>query len=295
MSEPTIEIFETAVDGGVITGLRVRAADGQGARKPLILAVHGGTYTGKYFDVPGHSLMERAAARGFDVIAIDRPGYGGSTALPDAPDLIQKNAEYLLPRVPALLSDFGRDGAPVFVIGHSIGGAITVSMAALQPDWNLSGIAVSGVGLKTPPESAAAYAQFPKTYFVELPTPMKDQVMFGPAETQGDGMPDASHVANTHCPLNELLDITGGWQGRVAHVASKVRVPVHTRQGEHEALWLTSPALVDDFAALFTGSGQVDAGLVKDAGHCIDYHRVGAAFQDSQLDFAEAVASARVT
>lgn len=294
MSDANIESFETAVDGGVITGLRVRAANGQGGRKPLVLAVHGGTYTGKYFDVPGHSLLERAAARGFDVIALDRPGYGGSTALPDAPDLIQKNAEYLVPRIPAILADFGRAGAPVFIIGHSIGGAIAVSMAALQPDWTLTGIAVSGVGLKTPPESAEAYAQFPQTYFVELPTPMKDQVMFGPASTQGPGMPEISHVANTHCPLNELKDITGGWQDRVASLAARVTVPVHTRQGEHEALWITSQELVDDFGALFTGAGQVDAALVKNAGHCIDFHKVGGAFQDSQLDFAEATAAAKV-
>lgn len=285
MTKTDIQPFEVAVEGGTLTGLWARA-DLAGER-PLILAIHGGTYTAQYFHVPGHSLLERAVDQGFDIIAIDRPGYGGSTALENAPDLIQKNADYLTPRVPALLSAFGRVSAPIFIIGHSIGGAITISMAAAQPSW-LTGIAVSGVGLKTPPESAMAYAQFPDVYFVDLPTPMKDQLMFGPPETLHAGMPQASHGANTHCPLNELKDITGGWQDRLRALCPKVTVPVQTKQGQHEALWLTEGTLVQDFGACFTAAPRVEVAMVPEAGHCIDYHKAGAAFQDAQLAFARA-------
>ena len=292
MTNTDVQSFEVAVEGGTLTGLWARG-DG-GADKPLILAIHGGTYSGRYFNVPGHSLMERATAQGFDVIAIDRPGYGGSTALPDAADLIQKNADYLTPRIPALLEAFGRSDAQVFIIGHSIGGAITISIAANQPDW-LTGIAVSGVGLKTPPESAMAYAQFPDVYFVELPSAVKDQLMFGPAETLRTGMPLTSHEANTHCPLNELKDITGGWQTRLHDLCAKVTVPVQTKQGQHEALWLIDGTLVDDFGACFTASPRVDVGTVADAGHCIDYHKVGGAFQDGQLAFALSTVTAPAT
>lgn len=293
MSNTRTEDFALDIDGARITGIRAKAVNGEGAGKPVIVAVHGGTYTSRYFDVPGHSLIDRASAAGFDIIAIDRPGYGGSTALPDAPDLIQKNADYLEPLVPALIADFGRAGAPVFMIGHSIGGAITISIAAREPAWSLVGIAVSGVGQKTPSESAAAYAQFPETYFVEMPTPVKDQIMFGPPETLAEGMPAISHVANTHCPLNELLDITGGWQERLAGIAARVRVPVHVRQGEFEALWLLSQDLVDDFAAMFSSAGRVDAGIYPKAGHCIDFHLCAGAFQDEQLAFAQSVTAAR--
>lgn len=41
---------------------------------PLVIAIHGGTYTSTYFDVPGYSLLDRAAALGIPSIAIDRPG-----------------------------------------------------------------------------------------------------------------------------------------------------------------------------------------------------------------------------
>ena len=43
---------------------------------PLIVAIHGGTYTSAYFDVPGYSLLDRADASGVPIIAPDRPGYG---------------------------------------------------------------------------------------------------------------------------------------------------------------------------------------------------------------------------
>lgn len=279
--------FEISTKSGTkLAGRRARSTKPEAATRPVIIAIHGGTYTSAYFDVPNYSLLDQAFAKGFDIIAVDRPGYGASTPLGDAPDLIQKNAEYLNACVPELLRDFGRADAPVFLIGHSIGGAITVSMAALQPAWTLTGIAVSGVGLKTPPDHAENYAHLPKQYFVELPTPMKDQVMFGPEGTFASDMPAASHIANTSVPRSELTDITGGWQQRLPGLAPKVRVPVHYRQGEHEKLWLLDQAMIDGFAALFTTAGHVDAAITRNAGHCIDYHLCGADFQRAQLDFA---------
>lgn len=205
----------------------------------------------------------------------------------------RKNAEYLNRLVPQLLGHTGRPDAPVFLIGHSIGAAIVIEMASLQPHWKLTGLAVSGVGLKTPPDDAKNYAMLPQHYFVELPTPMKDAVMFGPEGTYPKDMPQASHVANTTVPRSELMDITGGWQERLKSLAPRVKVPVHYRQGGHEKLWLISQEMVDGFGALFVSAGLVDCQLMKNAGHCIDFHNDGPAFQTQQLDFAEKVHAMR--
>ncbi len=279
------ETFRQKIGGQALSGKLARGGD---AALPVIVAIHGGTYTCDYFDVPGHSLLDRATARGFDIVALDRPGYGQSTALPEVPGIIQTNAEALNALLPELLDRLGLGGRPVFLIGHSIGGAIALTLAAIARGWRLTGVAMSGVGAETPPESAEAYAQFPKVYFVELPAPMKDVVMFGPAGSYAPDMPQASHVANTTVPLAELLDITGGWLDRAAGIAGAITVPVHYRQGEHEKLWLNSPERVADFGRLFTASPRVDAQMVADAGHCIDFHHAGAAFQTAQLDFAAA-------
>lgn len=281
------ESFTLEIGGQSFTGKLGRGGD---TARPVIFAIHGGTYNADYFDIPGHSLIGRAVAQGFDIVAIDRPGYRGSTALPDAPDLIARNAQALNAAIPGILAALGLGGRKVFLIGHSIGGAIALTIAANPGDWGLCGVAVSGVGQLTPPESAEAYAQMPKIYFVDLPTPMKDVVMFGPEGSYPADMPAASHAANTHVPLSELTDITGGWLERVRGVAAAIAVPVHYRQGGHEKLWITSPQMVAEFATFFTASPKVDAAPVMDAGHCIDFHNDGPAFQDEQLAFAAAAA-----
>lgn len=278
--------FKVVVDGVVLGGRFAESSFDINTGNPTIVAIHGGTYTSAYFDVPGHSLMDNAIQNGFNIIAIDRPGYGVSTPLEDAPDLIQKNAEHLNNLLPAVLRELGFAGDPVFLIGHSIGGAIVISMAALRPAWKLSGIAVSGVGIKTPPADAENYAHLPQQYFVELPTPMKDVVMFGPPETVPPDMPAASYIANTTVPRSELTDITGGFGERLASLAANVQVPLHYRQGAHEKLWLVSEKMIQDFGKLFSSAGKVDVGLVSDSGHCIDFHKCGKKFQMEQLAFA---------
>ena len=265
-----------------------KAARGGRADLPVILAIHGGTYNCDYFDVPGHSLIDRATKAGFDIVAIDRPGYGDSTRLPETDAIIRANAVVLNDALPHLLARLDLADRPVFVIGHSIGGAIALTLASLQPDWRLTGVAVSGVGAETPPEDAGNYAHLPQQYLVELPTPMTDAVMFGPEGSHPADMPQASHLANTLVPRAELIDITGGWKDRVAGIAASIKVPVHYRQAEHEKLWLNSQDHVGAFGRLFTASPRVDAAMVANAGHCIDYHNAGEAFQKDQLEFAAA-------
>lgn len=46
--------------------------------RPLVIAIHAGTYSSRYFDVADHSLLERAERNGIHAIAIDRYGYGGT-------------------------------------------------------------------------------------------------------------------------------------------------------------------------------------------------------------------------
>lgn len=279
------ERFQTRIGDQEISG---KVARGGRDTLPVILAIHGGTYTSEYFDVPGCSLIEQAVAKGFDIVAIDRPGYGASTPLPDNAEMIAANADAINALLPELMAKLGLGNRPIFLIGHSIGGAIALTMASIRSKWQLVGVSVSGVGAETPPEDAGNYAHLPQQYFVELPTPMKDVVMFGGSLAQG--MPQASHMANAQVPRSELIDITGGWQSRVAGIAANIDVPVHYRQAEHEKLWLNSRERVEAFGKLFSASPRVDAQMVDDAGHCIDFHAAGSAFQQSQLDFAAAAA-----
>ena len=182
--------------------------------------------------------------------------------------------------------EFGADPGLVFLIGHSIGGAITVSIAARQPSWPLLGIAVSGVGLVTPPASGEQWAALPDIPLIEMPPHLKDYVMFGPDWSFAPDAPDRSHAADAPCPRAELIDITSTWHGVVQPLAARVRVPLHYRQGEFDRLWITGPEQAAGFSAAFTQSPRVDGAPFDRAGHCIDFHRLGHAFQLEQLAFA---------
>jgi pimeloyl-ACP methyl ester carboxylesterase len=256
------------------------------ADTPLVIAVPGGTYTSVYFDVPGYSLLDRATAVGVPIFALDRPGYRGSTPVSPGESIILANAEVLDQLVAELWDQHGAGASGVVLIGHSIGGAVVTAMAARQPSWPLLGIAVSGCLLQVPGESRAAWDALPEAEMVELPSPMKDFVMFGPEWTYREGMPTASHIADSPVPKAELLDITGGWIQRVRSLAGQVTVPVHARQGEFDRLWITDEQQVTGFGEAFTAAPTVDAKLVRSSGHCIDFHRGAAAFQLEQLAFA---------
>jgi hypothetical protein len=63
-------------------------------------------------------------------------------------------------------------------------------------------------------------------------------------------------------------------------------VPVHYRQAAQDQLWTVNAAEVAGFGAAFRHAPRVDAALAPGTGHCIDFHRRGAAFQLEQLAFA---------
>ena len=281
-----------AAEGGPAAGITITgkqnaaAASGVATDGPLVIAVHGGTYTSDYFDIPGHSLLELAQADGIPAIALDRPAYGGSTALPESDSIIASNAVVLDAVIADIWAEWEGRASGVVLIGHSIGGAIVTDIAGNHPAWPLKGIAISGCLLHVPTESADAWENLPPIPMIDLPTPMKDQVMFGPSGSFDADMPAASYPSNAACPRAELIDITSTWIDRVQEVAARVNVPVHARQAEFDHLWVTNGQEVADFAASFTASPDVDARLEPGAGHCIDFHAAGPAFQASELSFA---------
>jgi pimeloyl-ACP methyl ester carboxylesterase len=278
-------LFEN--DAYAISGIRCIPELELGRRPPpLVIAIHGGTYHSGYFDIAGYSLVHRAAGLGIPILALDRPGYGRSTAFPPAEATIIHNAERLNEVIGRIWEQFQTRLPGVVLIGHSIGGAIAVGIASQQPQWPLLGIAISGVGLASPPEAGDAWASLPDLAMIDLPAPMKNAVMFGPEWTYDRVMPTASRPADTPVPRAELIDIVTAWPALVYELTAKVKVPVHYRQGEFDKLWITDLDQVLKFGNAFSASSSVDARLLESTGHCIDFHRVGAGFQLEQLAFA---------
>ncbi len=82
MSATTEFTHPISTDGpaqGMTFSMRRRTGQSRRRGRTLVVALPGGTYSSIYFDVPGQSLLDTAETVGVPVIAVDRPGYRGST------------------------------------------------------------------------------------------------------------------------------------------------------------------------------------------------------------------------
>ena len=130
---PRLEAKAYVADDGA--RLPLRTWEPAGKPKAVVLALHGfGDYSNA-FEAAGRQL----ARKGIRTVAYDQrgfgraPGYGRWHGLDrltqDAADAVRLLARRSAP-------------APVYVLGHSMGGAIAMSMAADHPDLPLAGLAL---------------------------------------------------------------------------------------------------------------------------------------------------------
>lgn len=277
-------VFE--VDGVRVAG--VHAVSTAPRDKPLIVALHGGLYTSRYFDVDGSgdgSFVDIAVRHGHHVVCFDRPGYGASSRIPAPENTFERQAEILGLAAGAAMKQVGAE--TLFLVGHSIGGMIAVTIAAHAGDLPLVGISVTGMGAVIP-EAGAAHnlANLPPAETVALPPEAVDQVMFGPAWTyRADALPQA-HTTYSAAPMEELAQAPRWPREKLATLAPLVTVPVHNALAEFDALWDSSEAAITTFASLFTAAPVVDAHLARATGHSIDHHVLGSALHLRQLAFA---------
>ncbi|KAL8865525.1 MAG: hypothetical protein Q9198_009284, partial [Flavoplaca austrocitrina] len=138
-----MEYFSLQVaQNAVVTGLRTKVAASAPPKKdtPLIVALHGGSYSAHYYDAtPTYSAAPYSAFLRVPFIAINRPGYKDSTALPDAiPEestFLQEEGRYLhneiLPAVwKAYAADYG--ASSIVILAHSLSVPMTIIAAALN-------------------------------------------------------------------------------------------------------------------------------------------------------------------
>jgi pimeloyl-ACP methyl ester carboxylesterase len=265
---------------------RWRPAADTGSAGPLLIAIHGGSFTSRYFDQPGFSQLDRAHAAGLSTLALDRPCYGKSEGLSPVDTSFARNAEILSQTIQHFWETHGAGHPGIVIIGHSIGAAITLIAAGLPKRWPLLGIAISGIGLASPSHIADAWKSLPDIPAIPLPPDIKRQVMFGPPWSYAAGAPDICMTDDVPTPRSELMEIVFEWPKIFPAIAPKVTVPVHYRHAEFDALWEVNPETIDRVRKGLSASPLVDAAIYRNTGHCIDFHRVGAALQLHQIAFA---------
>jgi pimeloyl-ACP methyl ester carboxylesterase len=280
------------VAGRTIAALTADPASGQptsAAGKPLIAALHGGTYRARYYDVDGSgqgSFLDVAAAAGYPVACFDRPGYGDSAALSPAENTFTRHAALLAEAIAQAAARAGTDR--VFLTGHSIGGMIAMMIAAGEMDFRLTGLSVTGMGAVIRRGGAAhALASLPPDDTVDLPYDQRDQVMFGPPGTWTAEAVQAAHGSYALTPVRELIQAPQWPDEHLPSLAPLITVPVQNELAEFDALWDSSAANVEQFAKLLTAAPFVTASVARNTGHSIDHHILGHALHLRQLAFAE--------
>lgn len=76
---PQVTAVNAVAEGTALSG---RIAEPDDTPRALIVALHGGTYSSRYYDLGGasrSSAVRNYASLGYRVVAVDRPGYGATS------------------------------------------------------------------------------------------------------------------------------------------------------------------------------------------------------------------------
>lgn len=255
--------------------------------RALVVALHGGGMTARYFDgraYPDISLLRVGPSLGFSILALDRPGYGRScSALPEGQSL-REQAEIVF----AALDDFGLThalGSGVFVIGHSYGLKVGIALAAHRRGDGLLGLDGSGAvyryrpGLQPAPPGADTE---PSNFATRSPRELfwGSESLYPP----GTFAPGVRPIAPV--PSIESAE-SAGWPELLPALAAEVRIPFQFTVAEHEQWWETGDEAIDEYRALFTSAPTVSVRRLPHAGHNVSLGWAARSYHLSALAFAE--------
>ncbi|MET9697486.1 alpha/beta hydrolase [Streptomyces sp. NPDC006529] len=244
-----------------------------GAPRSTVLAIHGRGMSAGYWD----AFTPLATRLGHAVLAVDRPGYGGSARyLPEGQNLADQ-AETLR----AALKEHARThdvGAGVFLLGHSDGGKVALHTAAGDADTPpLLGLDASGVGYHYDPGAL----HFPSTLGGGA-----TKLNWGPLGLYPRGTFQASRALLAPTPPRESAE-TMWWPRQFETLAPEVRIPVRLTFAQHEAWWDLSPATLTAMTARLTASPAVTLDHLRAAGHNISLGHTATAYHLRVLAFLE--------
>jgi pimeloyl-ACP methyl ester carboxylesterase len=272
------------VDGVPMSALLAEAPQ----PRAVVLALHGGGTTAAYFDCPGRpslSLLRTAAARGFTVIALDRPGYGSSAPYPEALADPAQRVRLAHGAVDRILGE-GSRGAGLFLLAHSNGCELALRMAA--DDEDLIGIEMAGTGRRYHPDAREVL----KTASTTHRPPGLRELLWHPEHLYPAEVVSGVTKAATGAPYEAAM-VTEWPRDDFPALAARVRVPVRFSVAEHEKVWLSDAAALAEIAAMFSAAPSFRIHQQPGAGHNISLGYTAADYHETVLAFAEECCAAQ--
>ncbi len=268
-----------------LSGRFLPAANGH--PRVLLVALHGGTYTSKYFDTPSSSLLEFCSSLGYSILALDRPGYGTATSIPFDQLSLDSQVPILQHALEEIWDSYGQQSAGMFLIWHSIVLMISFLLATEKPHERLIWMNMTGAGALFNEQTKGAFASLVS----DAPTVMMDiaikvRAMYGPAWSYPEEQAHYDPERDVPTAAIELAEAQT-WGARLPQVAAKVRVPVQFLVPEYDHIWRGEPEALSHVAEMFTSAPFVDVGIQRLTGHSAELHTLARAFYMKILAFVE--------
>ena len=270
----------------VLTGI---FSPGTSPSGPLLVALHGASYDAHYFDAPGASVHERASRAGLPMLSITRPGYPATPESARAQPSLSDAASIVTEAVAGFLAASPHSVSGVIVLGHSVGGAVTMRIAAAAPPWPLAGIAVSGIGDVPARAAVERFAAAPADAVLVVPPSMCRASFYGPDGTFAHDSIDSFASLNVPFPSRDVVEVNTSWPIDFPAVAAQVTVPVHLTLAEHDGLWETGHAALARMSRAFGPTVPVELHDWPGTGHNIEHHLVGPEYCASVFEFARRI------
>jgi len=274
--------------GIALSGLMCRPA---GTARGLIVALPGGGIAASYWDCPPRpdlSLLRLGAQLGYFVLALDRPGYGASSAHPPEKLALASQTQYLFDAVEAWRSD-ERFRGPTFLIGHSIGGILTLMMSAHERGATLAGVDVLGVPFRFPATAAGEGVKSMQVVGGHVPIITRDVrqgLLFGPQGSYDEDAFEHDSTGSRPMPVAEYRDSLCApslWKD----LFPAIRIPVQFTLAEFERMQVTGRDVLEEARALLYNSPHCLVHLQRGSGHNVSQHRIARAYHLRALAFFE--------
>ncbi|CAI7669180.1 unnamed protein product [Penicillium bialowiezense] len=275
-----MESFQYSLpDHGTVAGIKhiPRSQGSLLAKRPLIVAMHGGCYDHQYFDATPRTSAS-VASDAFEVpfVSIDRPSYGGTSSIlpiPEGTDFFELSALQLHQQIlPELWRKIGspNDCNCIILLCHSLGvipGIITAALHAEdgKPLYPFGGLIASGMGDK---QSSAMKGSTPSFTLVDedhalFPLDAKDRVMFKPGTFDPEILQQSTRL-NAVYPISEVANFAALWLPTWKQKwASHISAPVMFSLVGDDPFFVATEEEVDTCVKAFTNSTRVDGSLMR--------------------------------
>lgn len=269
------------VDGVPMSALVAEAPN----PRAVIVAIHGGGTTAMYFDCPGHpesSLLRAGAARGYTVVALDRPGYGSSAPYPEAVAHPEQRVALAYGAVDRVLGEKPR-GAGLFLMAHSGGCELALRMAAEAQRRDLIGMELAGTGRHYHPAAREILETATRDH---RPGGLRE-LLWHPTELYPPEVLGGATVYPGTPPYEDKM-VSNWTRQDFPALAPAVRVPVQFSVAEHEKVWQADAPEQAEIESMFSGAPRFQINEQAGAGHNISLGHTAGTYHSTVLAFADA-------